>query len=1211
MSLQNNEDDNSHMHSTTHVGIMHSTTQQWHPKPDELEKLDDEIDFQEFGAQSSDSEEGSSDEESFFPYNPTLQDAARLTNSSIIQYGHAKPLQKRRIAQMVKLVADNMEQYESRYTLEESRGRDLRSENMTAICLVSNDCLVAFAAFYNEDPQTYLLYELHVQKEWRGRRLGQALLDAVHIHAQAAGATAVSLYVHTANSDAIRFYTRNGYISIPGIDLKGMRKTKGPILLPTRMLKILPRQSRSPQAATRSQVVHLTSGASCSHVVPATACVLTVPAANCSGKEQYRQQRHLEQIDANGLAWFKCQCANAKQRGRTSCLHQFNQEELTEAHSELYQSLGDRSKPIGKRELLRNTHRLVWALREVARNTTDGSKFQVRKWIIGGKIVCKAAWQCAYGMTDNMLRAALSMVRRGHSPVNADSGADAAYNARLLDKLEGATGHIKAAEKRGVAVSWWKRYLMICDFMPNEHKIVIRGPSYRILHEKLYAPEAKRLGLHLAYKGFMKCAKIALNALSEELPGAIEGRLLMGRSARHSGFPECSRCQELRKAYIAAASARGASKDEIDRAYKDLLDHHSEWAGDRNCALQARRDSFLSDSDTCYQCDDKCGSFWCELPVDPTGRHAKDTAKAVYRFAVQANVVCGVGGVMRFCIVPKNIGTGGSFGLTNLTMAIWRAFEIGRLKPNVTRLLRHTDGGSDNVTHVTHIFHWLLVYLGIFQEVIWFRFEPGHSHTEIADRLFSLMKRTFQTDSSARVTGVGSFADLEKKLRQTFAQCPEDFFMEYNFANWDFNDWFQGTSASIDAADLFDGNFARYSFDNVFRYLYVGDTLAEHGGVKVMYKQRLSARGSRVEAEWAPVERRRVNNEECNVTTDKGVLFIPRPPDLRREPKREPFADDKEGKPADGCSAIINKRRRADLTPANVHDWMVLQKAHTDWVHSGAIPNLPSSVTVTGDSESQGQGLLEDGKSVTTKFTGTPAKLLPILKSLRRFERPLITWDPFVDAPPATFTSVPTAATASEGGDKAAEGSKPVDPIVRNHVTHKGYSKSSHQKDMQRQNASDWAHEQDSRLEVTECDKLYIVRFEYPDGRGDGELKVGLILSGDTAVNEDGDKGRLCKWFGRSTSSQLWPSTVQFKKWGDTYEFVSYESFLLEVHQSDLTLGSQKNWRTAPALKSAFTARLKTFAEHESLRVATRPAKPVPSTGQKANKKPKHAPCKK
>ena len=41
-----------------------------------------------------------------------------------------------------------------------------------------------------------------------------------------------------------------------------------------------------------------------------------------------------------------------------------------------------------------------------------------------------------------------------------------------------------------------------------------------------------------------------------------------------------------------------------------------------------------------------------------------------YEFAVQANVVCGDGGILRFAVVPKNVQTGGNFGLTNLIVTI-------------------------------------------------------------------------------------------------------------------------------------------------------------------------------------------------------------------------------------------------------------------------------------------------------------------------------------------------------------------------------------------------------------------------------------------------------------------------------------------------------------------------------------------------------------
>ena len=58
--------------------------------------------------------------------------------------------------------------------------------------------------------------------------------------------------------------------------------------------------------------------------------------------------------------------------------------------------------------------------------------------------------------------------------------------------------------------------------------------------------------------------------------------------------------------------------------------------------------------------------------------------------------------------------------------------------------------GADNASYVTHVVHWLLVYLGVFNEIVWFRFKAGHSHTEVADRLFSVIKRLFESDGEGQ-----------------------------------------------------------------------------------------------------------------------------------------------------------------------------------------------------------------------------------------------------------------------------------------------------------------------------------------------------------------------------------------------------------------------------------------------------------------------------
>ena len=67
-----------------------------------------------------------------------------------------------------------------------------------------------------------------------------------------------------------------------------------------------------------------------------------------------------------------------------------------------------------------------------------------------------------------------------------------------------------------------------------------------------------------------------------------------------------------------------------------------------------------------------------------------------------------------------------------------------------------------------------------------------------------------------------SFAELDAEIQQRFAGLPEEVLCEFNFANWDFNGWLQNMSPELeDGNNMFEGEFARYTFDHVFRYVYV------------------------------------------------------------------------------------------------------------------------------------------------------------------------------------------------------------------------------------------------------------------------------------------------------------------------------------------------------------------------------------------------------
>ena len=93
-------------------------------------------------------------------------------------------------------------------------------------------------------------------------------------------------------------------------------------------------------------------------------------------------------------------------------------------------------------------------------------------------------------------------------------------------------------------------------------------------------------------------------------------------------------------------------------------------------------------------------------------------------------------------------------------------------------------------------------------------------------------------------------------------------------------------------------------------------------------------------------------------------------------------------------------------------------------------------------------------------FNGCPQPLLPILKQMRRFPRPYLHWDPFSDAPPATWPdwkAVEAASGASRKSHMAEEQELPSgsgslrDPRKVNNVRGAHYTagqSAQHQKEL-------------------------------------------------------------------------------------------------------------------------------------------------------------------
>jgi len=139
----------------------------------------------------------------------------------------------------------------------------------------------------------------------------------------------------------------------------------------------------------------------------------------------------------------------------------------------------------------------------------------------------------AVGGTEKMHRTVLSCVLRGHGPGDAAAEVSLKKMLRTVEAVRDAAGS-RDNEKRGYAAHWWKDYLLLCDWLPNEQRIQIRGPTYAFLHESVYGAAAKQAGKKLSYKTWMSCKAEGLVLVATLLKGSDPNKLKASRSARHS-----------------------------------------------------------------------------------------------------------------------------------------------------------------------------------------------------------------------------------------------------------------------------------------------------------------------------------------------------------------------------------------------------------------------------------------------------------------------------------------------------------------------------------------------------------------------------------------------------------------------------------------------------------------------------------------------------
>lgn len=370
----------------------------------------------------------------------------------------------------------------------------------------------------------------------------------------------------------------------------------------------------------------------------------------------------------------------------------------------------------------------------------------------------------------------------------------------------------------------------------------------------------------------------------------------------------------------------------------------------------------------------------------------------------------------------------------------------------------------------------------------------------------------------------------------------------------------------------------------VHRYQYKGESHAFHGGVKVTYKDRLSRVGSRLNSEYGPIEKVSVPGPTPGSApvvktqeTHEGVVFVPRPPDLRREPAREEWREEKVGQAAKACRKALSVRHKSDLSTEACREWSVLASFHDKYTKASSVPNLPHTEEIQGGTKTK--AFLKAGESAQRTFDGTPQALLPLLQRMSfRFPRPLITWDIFSEEAPSSFPSSSCGkqqATTTGGGQSGSEELR--DPRKVNNVLHKGQTRGQWKRGRQEVDAEEKAEENSGVLDPEDLEEgnLYIVKLD----AADGELSLGLVQLG-AVVDED---TRTVYWFARCSRAHSWPSRVKFERYMDGETWISDDiptsSFLLEVDfEDDLTDSSPPVRDTNPTLATTFVQQLKMFA---------------------------------
>jgi len=327
---------------------------------------------------------------------------------------------------------------------------------------------------------------------------------------------------------------------------------------------------------------------------------------------------------------------------------------------------------------------------------------------------------------------------------------------------------------------------------------------------------------------------------------------------------------------------------------------------------------------------------------------------------------------------------------------------------------------------------------------------------------------------------------------------------------------------------------------------------------------------------------------------------VPKPPDLRKEPPREKWDEGVAKETAEHCRKIYSIRHKDDLSSASRREWLALSSLHTNCWHSEMVPNLPIRWKEYGNADTE--EFLAPGDECSKTFDGTPRKLIPILKQLIRFDRPLITWDIFNEPAPPVFPNgessagAGASARARAGPPSTSQYEEARDPRTVNCVCHMEHSHAQQKKNMHEMDAENFAKTVDSRLAVKDLEdkKLYIVRID----EADGELMLAVVQLQIVKAKKKVPARYVAWWFRRLSQSHKWPQEVKFERHTENdvketwiSDDLEPDAILLPIPEAwlDASCLGKEDWN--PILKPHATACLREFAMLHKLHVEKPPKK--------------------